>query len=75
MANQTTHLNVSMMNEQDNRSVNGVEREDENLYSFSSDELEELYSSSTSDACGDGCNDIKGEINNVTKKSGLWAFS
>ena len=51
MANQTTHLNVSMMNEQGNSSVNGVERADENLYSFSSDELEELYFSSTPDTC------------------------
>lgn len=50
MVNQTTHLNVSMMNEQGNSSVNGVESADENLYSFSSDELEEMYSSSTPDA-------------------------
>ena len=52
MANQTAHLNVSMMNEQGNSSVNGVERAEENLYSFSSDELEEMYSSSTPDTCG-----------------------
>lgn len=53
MANQTTHLNVSMMNEQGNSGVNGVEMADENLCSFSSVELEELYSSSTPDTCGD----------------------
>ena len=51
MANQTTHLNVSMMNEQGDSSVNGVEMTDENLYSFSSDELDELCSSSTPDTC------------------------
>ena len=55
MANQTTHLNVSMMNEQGNSSVNGVEMADENLYSFSSDELGELYFSSTPDTCGNMC--------------------
>lgn len=51
MANQATHLNVSMMNEQGNCDVNGVEMTDENLCPFSSDEPEELYSSSTPDTC------------------------
>ena len=59
MANQTAHLNVSMMNEQGNSSVNGVERAEENLYSFSSDELEEMYSSSTPDTRGNSLPSVK----------------
>ena len=47
MVNQATHLNVSMMNEQGTCGVHGVEMADENLCFFSSDETEELYSSST----------------------------
>lgn len=34
-----------------------IESVDEKLYSFSSDELEEMYSSSALATCGDGCID------------------
>ena len=62
MANQTDLLNVS-----DEMKLDDMRQElcgsecGEELCSSSSDTTEELYSSSTTDACGDGVLDIKSE--------------
>lgn len=62
MANQTLPLNVSDEMKLDDERQNCVGMEnDEELCSFSSDAAEELYSSSVTDACGDGVLDIKSE--------------
>ena len=56
MANQTQILNVSdEMKLNDNVQMKNVKEQEENMYSSSSDTTEELCSSSTTDACGDGC--------------------
>ena len=56
MADQTLPLNVSYEMKTDDERQNCVGMEsDEELCSSSSDSAEELYSSSTTDACGDGC--------------------
>lgn len=56
MADQTLPLNVSDEMKADDERQNCVGMEsDEELCSSSSDSAEELYSSSTTDACGDGC--------------------
>ena len=56
MADQTLPLNVSDEMKADDKRQNCVGMEsDEELCSSSSDSAEELYSSSTTDACGDGC--------------------
>ena len=56
MADQTLPLNVSYEMKADDERQNCVGMEsDEELCSSSSDSAEELYSSSTTDACGDGC--------------------
>lgn len=58
MANQTQILNVSdEMKLNDNVQMKNVKEQEENMYSSSSDTTEELCSSSTTDACGDGCSD------------------
>ncbi len=58
MADQTLPLNVSYEMKADDERQNCVGMEsDEELCSSSSDSAEELYSSSTTDACGDGCSD------------------
>ena len=55
MADQTLPLNVSYEMKADDERQNCVGMEiDEELCSSSSDSAEELYSSSTTDACGDG---------------------
>ena len=55
MANQTQILNVSdEMKLNDNVQMKNVKEQEENMYSSSSDTTEELCSSSTTDACGDG---------------------
>lgn len=54
MADQTLPLNVSYEMKADDERQNCVGMEsDEELCSSSSDSAEELYSSSTTDACGD----------------------
>ena len=54
MANQTQILNVSdEMKFDDNVQTKNVKEQEENMYSSSSDTTEELYSSSTTDTCGD----------------------
>ena len=56
MADQTLPLNVSYEMKADDERQNCVGMEsDEELCSSSSDSAEELYSSSTTDACGNGC--------------------
>lgn len=56
MANQTELLNVSdEMKFDDNVQMKDVKEQEENMYSSSSDTAEELYSSSLTDTCGDGC--------------------
>lgn len=66
MADQTLPLNVSYEMKADDERQNCVGMEsDEELCSSSSDSAEELYSSSTTDACGDGCIDVKGEPRQV----------
>lgn len=56
MADQTLPLNVSYEMKADDERQNCVGMEiDEELCSSSSDSAEELYSSSTTDACRDGC--------------------
>ena len=56
MADQTLPLNVSYEMKADDERQNCVGMEsDEELCSSSSDSAEELYSSSTTDACGDRC--------------------
>ena len=63
MADQTLILNVSDEMKLDDERQNCVGMEnDEELCSSSSDSAEELYSSSTTDACGDGSFDVKSEI-------------
>lgn len=58
MANQTQILNVSdEMKLNDNVQMKNVKEQEENMYSSSSDTTEELCSSSTTDACGDGSSD------------------
>ena len=53
MANQTELLNVSdEMKYNDNVQMDNVKEQEENMYSFSSDTTEELYSSSAPDTCG-----------------------
>ena len=55
MADQTLPLNVSYEMKADDERQNCVGMEsDEELCSSSSESAEELYSSSTTDACGDG---------------------
>ena len=56
MANQTELLNVSdeMKLDDERQCFEGLEC-GEGLCSSSSDTTEELYSSSTTDTCGDGC--------------------
>ena len=55
MADQTLPLNVSYEMKADDERQNCVGMEnDEEVSSFSSDAAEELYSSSTTDACGGG---------------------
>lgn len=55
MADQTLPLNVSYEMKADDERQNCVGMEsNEELCSSSSDSVEELYSSSTTDACGDG---------------------
>lgn len=55
MANQTELLNVSDEMKSDDERQNCVGMEScERLCSYSSDTAEELYSSSTTDTCGDG---------------------
>ena len=55
MANQTQILNVSdEMKFDDNVQTKNVKEQEENMYSSSSDTTEELCSSSTNSACGDG---------------------
>lgn len=55
MADQTLPLNVSYEMKADDERQNCVGMEsNEELCSSSSDSAEELYSSSTTDACGDG---------------------
>lgn len=62
MADQTLPLNVSDEMKLDDERQNCVGMESgEELCSSSSDTTEELYSSSTTDACGDGVLDIKSE--------------
>lgn len=66
MANQTQILNVSdEMKLNDNVQMKNVKEQEENMYSSSSDTTEELCSSSTTDACGDGGIDVKGEPRQV----------
>ena len=61
MANQTLPLNVSDEMKSDDERQNCVGMEsDEGLCSSSSDTTEELYSSSTTDTCGDGCSSFQG---------------
>lgn len=56
MADQTLPLNVSNEMKADDERQNCVGMEsNEELCSSSSDSAEELYSSSTTDACRDGC--------------------
>ena len=56
MADQTLPLNVSDEMKLDDERQNCVGMEsNEELCSSSSDATEELYSSSTTDACGNGC--------------------
>ena len=58
MADQTLPLNVSYEMKADDERQNCVGMEsDEELCSSSSDSAEELYSSSTTDACGVGSSD------------------
>ncbi|NLK77766.1 MAG: hypothetical protein GX284_08690 [Clostridiales bacterium] len=60
MANQTLPLNVSDEMKLDDERQNCVGMENEEvLCSFSSDAAEELYSSSVTDACGDGLSFVK----------------
>lgn len=60
MANQTQILNVSdEMKLNDNVQMKNVKEQEENMYSSSSDTTEELCSSSTTDACGDGMLAVK----------------
>ena len=60
MADQTLPLNVSYEMKADDERQNCVGMEnDEELCSSSSDSAEELYSSSTTDACGDGLPSVK----------------
>lgn len=61
MADQTLPLNVSYEMKADDERQNCVGMEsDEELCSSSSDSAEELYSSSTTDACRDGCFTFQG---------------
>ena len=61
MANQTLPLNVSDEMKKDDERQNCVGMESgEELCSSSSDATEELYSSSASDACRDGCLTFQG---------------
>lgn len=63
MADQTLPLNVSYEMKADDERQNCVGMEsDEELCSSSSDSAEELYSSSTTDACGDYCVDTKEKL-------------
>ena len=63
MANQTELLNVSDEMKLDDVRQDLCELEHvEELCSSSLDTTEELYSSSTTDACGDGSFDVKSEI-------------
>ena len=56
MADQTLPLNVSdEMKFDDNVQTDNVKEQEENMYSSSSDTTEELYSSSTTEPCGDSC--------------------
>lgn len=60
MADQTLPLNVSYEMKADDERQNCVGMEsDEELCSSSSDSAEELYSSSTTDACGDSLPSVK----------------
>lgn len=62
MADQTLPLNVSDEMKADDERQNCVGMEsDEELCSSSSDSAEELYSSSTTDACGDCCFAFQGK--------------
>lgn len=68
MADQTLPLNVSYEMKADDERQNCVGMEsDEELCSSSSDSAEELYSSSTTDACGDGMFAVK-EIKSSAEK-------
>ena len=60
MANQTELLNVSNeMKLNDKRQIIEGQEHDEELCSSSSDTIEELYSSSAPDTCGDVCTFIQ----------------
>ena len=75
MADQTLPLNVSYEMKADDERQNCVGMEsDEELCFSSSDSAEELYSSSTTDACGDGGIDVKGEPRQVEKTLQIKGF-
>lgn len=72
MANQTQILNVSdEMKLNDNVQMKNVKEQEENMYSSSSDTTEELCSSSTTDACGDGCLTFQGNGQQQKSEGGL----
>ena len=79
MANQTQILNVSdEMKLNDNVQMKNVKEQEENMYSSSSDTTEELCSSSTTDACGDGCwttTERYVEILEFTHFTEVWTFN
>lgn len=69
MADQTLPLNVSYEMKADDERQNCVGMEsDEELCSSSSDSAEELYSSSTTDACGECRVDVKSREVDVRKR-------
>lgn len=74
MANQTQILNVSdEMKLNDNVQMKNVKEQEENMYSSSSDTTEELCSSSTTDACGDGRTSFPQKTRQRNQcKSGVW---